>query len=90
MNEFDYEALEGVGSAYLFEDLYDTIIRLCFVEKEGLLMDTESEMLEAMVSTIGDYNPDWMDVVLPPVEDDDDCFSDGFSNPEDDPREGAD
>lgn len=74
---------EGHEVQYLYEDLYEIIIRLCFLEGDGMLMDDEAEFLNDIVSRLGDFNPDWMDVALPPVEDGDDFDNFGY-------MEGAD
>ena len=82
MNEFDYEDMEGLEAADLYHDLYEIMIRLCFQEGEGLLMDEESTLLEGMLDAVHNHNPNWMDVVLGEPDDGDDVFNDGFSNPE--------
>ena len=82
MHESDYEDVEGLVSADLFQDLYETLIRLCFLEGDGLLMNEETDMLDGILDLVHTHNPSWMDVVLGEPDDGDDCFDDGFSNPE--------
>ncbi len=82
MNEFDH--VEGVNTADLYEDLYDVLIRLCFLEGHGMLMEEEETMLESMLDVVHTHNPSWMEVVLGEPDDGDNFMGDEWFSPEDD------
>ena len=82
MQEFDH--VEGVNTADLYEDLYDILIRFCFVEGKDLLLEDEITMLESLIDAVHSHNPGWMDVVLNQPNDEDNFMGDEFFNPEDD------
>lgn len=68
MDEYDNSS-EGLCVADLFFDLYQDLVRLCFAEKTGLLMEHETELVDKILTLVYNNNPDWMDFL---VEMDDD------------------
>ena len=73
--------VEGIYTADIYEDLYDILIRMCFLEKGQMLFPEEVHFLTELLRVVHDFNEDWMDVIID-VDDSDGCFDDGFSDPE--------
>ena len=81
MLEPNPDHVEGVFVSDIYDDLYDIVIQLAFLEGKGMLMDNEQTLLNSLIEAVHIYNEDWMDTLMD-IDDSDDCFDDGFSNPE--------
>jgi hypothetical protein len=81
LQEPDPDHVEGIYTADIYEDLYDILIRMCFLEKDKMLFPEEVHFLTELLRVVHDFNEDWMDGVID-VDDSDGCFDDGFSDPE--------
>ena len=70
MNEYDNSG-EGLAVADLFFDLYDDLVRICFAEKQGLLMQEEVELIDNILTLVYDHNNNWMDFLVESLDEED-------------------
>ena len=70
MNEYD-NSDEGLVVADLFFDLYDDLVRICFAEKQWLLMQEEVELIDNILALVYNHNNNWMDFLVESLDEED-------------------
>jgi hypothetical protein len=70
MNEYD-NSDEGLVVADLFFDLYDDLVRICFAEKQGLLMQEEVKLIDNILTLVYNHNNNWMDFLVESLDEED-------------------
>ena len=70
MNEYD-NSDEGLVVADLLFDLYDDLVRICFAEKQGLLMQEEVKLIDNILTLVYNHNNNWMDFLVESLDEED-------------------
>jgi hypothetical protein len=78
--------MDDTSTTYItgcWEDLMEATLALCMIEGEGMITERESSLLDKIVGALESHDENWLDNIIPDIDDSDDCFDDGFFDPED-------